>query len=138
MRKSMTLEVRLVCVATVAAVLLSGCGDTRAVVCGSRIGYGGQVTDRLRIGDRCRYTFAGERGDVVTITMRRLGGRLDPRLELQDPDYVVVAENEDYGDSRDSQIRSYMLEREGTYTIVAGAYNDEGAGQFELALRREP
>jgi hypothetical protein len=145
MRKTTVLGIRFVCMATVTAVLLSGCTVTppepfpvAANLCGGRIGYGERVTGRVWAGLRCEYTFEGEMGDIVTITMRRLEETLDPRLELQDPDEVVVAENDDYGGDQDSQIRSYLLKRGGIYTIVAGAYNDDSGGQFELTLERKP
>lgn len=134
MRKTIASGLWITCLAVIAAATLSGCGVSS---CGGHAGYGEQVTGRLIRGSDCRYRFEGEQGAIVTITMRRIDQTLDPRLELQDPDDVIVAENDDHRDSRDSQIRSYALKLDGTYTIVAAAYNDDSGGQFELALERD-
>jgi hypothetical protein len=91
------------------------------------------------------YSFEGEEGDVVTITMvdTSRNGELDPYLILLDENGEVIAENDDaergarLPDDLDSQIAEFELPEDGVYTIVATRYQFEdgaGEGEFELTL----
>lgn len=84
------------------------------------------------------YTFFGERGDVVTISMMSLHENLDTMLFLYGPTGALFAANDDNGDTTDSEIPGYELPMSGIYTIVATRYGGESfgsSGDFELALR---
>jgi len=91
------------------------------------------------------YSFEGEEGDVVTITLvdTSRSGDLDPYVGLVDESGEVIAENDDaergarLPDSFDSQITEFELPDDGTYVIIATRYGFEdgtGEGEFELTL----
>lgn len=97
------------------------------------------------------YTFNGNAGDVVTITMHRdnVDDVLDPYLQLIGPDGEVLVENDDDPAGalpRDAGIREYTLPESGFYNIVATNYSTivsegpyvfavEGAAEVEPSWR---
>jgi len=88
------------------------------------------------------YTFTGEQGDAVTITLQATGGGLDPYLILRDAAGNQVAVNDDAPGSGalDAAIQNIVLPADGTYTIVATRFQGQAGasgGDFELTLRRE-
>lgn len=102
--------------------------------CGGVIQVGQAVQARISsAGQRCQFTFSGVYSAAVNITMVKRSGKLDPYLELIDPNGRTVARDDDsYGDYN-SYISNYVLPSAGTYTIVARDYGS-GTGTFELAL----
>lgn len=102
--------------------------------CGGVIALGETVEDYLALGDRCEYSFTGQAGDLVTIAMEALDSQLDPWLDLIDPQGNVEAFDDDAGGEHNSLIRVHELQRSGTYTILARAYQDSSAGLYRLTL----
>jgi hypothetical protein len=84
------------------------------------------------------FRFSGKTGDLVTITMNRESGDLDPYLILMDSDLNELAANNDLSiGTRDSRITQFRLPKDGDYYIVATRNNlAQGAttGEFDLAL----
>lgn len=78
------------------------------------------------------YTFIGQAGDVVTIT---LSSRLfDSYLVLENLEGVEIASNDDFGGSLDATIENLTLSESGTYIIIVGSADGAGTGAYELNL----
>ena len=122
-------------------VALMAGGEGIGGVMPGALSYGDAVRDALS-DERYefRYDFEGRQGDVVTISMRRLGGDLDAYLRLLDASGAELASNDDVreGDvSTDARIQDYALPADGTYTIVATRFQGQvgtSSGEFELSL----
>ncbi|MCK6580917.1 MAG: PPC domain-containing protein [Anaerolineae bacterium] len=92
--------------------------------------YGSTVQGRLTSGDDVRYTFSGNVGDEITITMD--SPAFDTYLELYDANLRQLAENDDYNDLN-SQI-DFILPSSGTYVIIARGFDPQASGSFILSL----
>jgi hypothetical protein len=87
------------------------------------------------------YTFEGQAGDVVSVSMIATGGRLDTALFLMDPNGFQVAENDDavVGESTDSLISEFTLPQDGQYIIIAthfGMQYGGTTGAYSLTFTR--
>lgn len=87
-------------------------------------------------GQRVRYTFSGNSGEIVSIAMRATSPGLDPWLDLIDPRGTVVASDDDGLGGSNSLISRYRLLQTGQYIFVARACNDASTGSFEVRLER--
>lgn len=80
------------------------------------------------------YTFQAEQGDILTISMARSSGALDPYLKVVDSERFEIAANDDYSrDTRNARIEGLIIERSGVYIIIASRY-DDSAGSFVLSI----
>jgi hypothetical protein len=102
---------------------------------GSALRYGDTVVNTIN-NDKPEvyYSFRAERGDVVTLTMRRDFGNLDPVLKIVNSQLTIVAQNDD-AIGTDSRIENFIVQESGTYVIVATRYLDT-TGSFLLTLQR--
>lgn len=84
-----------------------------------------------------RYTFAAQRGDVVSVDMRATAGSLDPYLFVVDPEGEVLSlpQWDDGGPGLDARIDEYLLPRGGQYFLIATSYARRSAGSYDLTLR---
>ncbi|MGB1286605.1 MAG: PPC domain-containing protein [Aggregatilineales bacterium] len=80
------------------------------------------------------YTFAGERGDMVTLDMRRFSGEIDPLLRLYNPDSEVMAMDDDSAGNQSARLSNIRLPEEGLYTLQVSG--DDANGDYQLRLRR--
>lgn len=80
------------------------------------------------------YTFEGELGRYVTITLISSNSGVDPYLRLLDEDGDVVAQDDDSAGSLNARITSFELPANGEYTIVATTLNGRGSGDFSLTI----
>jgi hypothetical protein len=95
---------------------------------------GDTVDAELEVGERHSWTFEGEEGQEVTITMDADDNGFDTYLELYGPDGDFLTSNDDSRGSLNSQIEEFELPEDGTYTIVARSYSDFAGGDYELEL----
>lgn len=79
------------------------------------------------------YTFEGEQGQFVTITMIKADD-MDPYLRLEDARGNVLAQDDDSAGSLNSRIGPFRLPVNGTYTIVATSLGGRDVGEFSLTL----
>ena len=103
---------------------------------GSALRYGDSVIGTISdASPEVYYTFQAQQGDILTISMQRSSGALDPYLQIVDGDRFVIAQNDDQigADTRNAHIDALIINRSGTYIIVATRY-DNSAGSFVLAL----
>lgn len=99
----------------------------------------GSITEQQRY---VLYTFEGQAGDVVTISMNATGDTLDPALYLISPDGIQIDYNDDVtpGDNADSIISEATLPTTGSYYIIATHYGlsfGGTKGPFQLTLVQE-
>ena len=80
---------------------------------------------------RDEYSFEGESGQTVTITMA--SEEFDTLLILLDPEGEEIAVNDDYGGTLNSTIVT-TLPASGAYTVLAGSYSGQG-GEYDFAVR---
>lgn len=78
-----------------------------------------------------RYTFDGEAGQVVAITLD--SEDFDPVLHLLNAAGEEIAFNDDFGGTLNSKIVAELPE-DGTYTVVARSYSGHG-GDFQVMVR---
>lgn len=115
------------------------------VISGSRtiLRYGDSVV--LELTDRefqYVYAFAGDRGDIIHITMQRVSGDLDSLLILADQDGNILMVNDEDPASPgtlDAAISDVRIKRTDTYLIVATRFGREAGtsrGSFSLSLNR--
>lgn len=90
------------------------------------------------------YFLRAQRGDVINITVRRISGNLDPRVDLATADGLVLASNDDdplAEGTLDAAIRGYTTLESGVYLIVATRFGDEAGdtqGSYVLEVARTP
>ena len=93
--------------------------------------YGSAVSGMLISGIEDEWTFSGNEGDVITITMN---ADFDTYLELLDFTDYQIAYNDDGGAGRNSLISQFTLPITATYTIVARGYRSNAQGDYTLEL----
>ena len=107
---------------------------------GSALRYGDSVIGTISDSNaEVFYTFQARQGDILTISMLRSSGNLDPYLQVVDSERFVIAQNDDQlgADTRNARIDALIIARSGTYIIVATRY-DDSAGSFVLTLEEAP
>ncbi len=106
-----------------------------------RILYGVSLTGNIDdITPEVWYTFYGEVGDVISLTMDRVEGNLDPFIELYAEDRVSLLVNDDDsgGGVNNARVDRFTLGYTGIYYIRATRYqgddNPNTSGSFVLVL----
>ncbi|GIL11518.1 MAG: hypothetical protein BroJett038_02380 [Chloroflexota bacterium] len=92
----------------------------------------GSITAALPVE---RWSFAGQAGQTLTLTLQAISGTLDPVLVLLSPDGSRLAENDDADDAalgKDAQIVQVRLPAGGIYRLEACRF--EGEGDYELVI----
>ncbi len=97
--------------------------------------------EALKFGDAVRgdkegiiphlYTFEGEEGDVVYVTLET--DAFDAYLVLLDEDWNVLDEDDSSGGDGNAYI-SYMLPWDGTFTVIARGYYNNQVGRYTLNI----
>jgi len=64
------------------------------------------------------YEFNGRAGELVTISVKRASGDLDPLLGLLDEDFDILIENDNFNGVSDARIVDFELPADGLYTIA--------------------
>ncbi len=100
---------------------------------GESINFGDRVEGELtESATESLYTFEGEQGQLVTITL--LSDQFDAFLRLRDAEGSEVASNDDGAGSLNSRIGPFPLPANGDYTIVATSLSGSATGLFTLSL----
>ncbi len=106
--------------------------------------YDGQVIGTINnTNSQESFVFAGQAGDVVTISMIRTNGDLDALLTLRDIEGKQLAVNDDgYGSGvKDARISDFQLPADGVYFIEASRYQRAAgntSGDYVLQLSAIP
>lgn len=130
--------VRYLPVVLVLAILLSltTSFSTQAQLGGS-IGYGSNNLGNVpAAGQTLRYSFQGNQGDFVQITLRSWTGTFDPYLDLSDPDGqpLVASGTHPLSDDPRSAFASLFLPQSGVYSLQVSGENNT-TGEFILQLQ---
>jgi hypothetical protein len=97
----------------------------------------GQITDEH---SAATYAFLARAGDMITISMTRTAGDLDPLLLLFTADSTQLAQDDDSGPGDDAQIAAFVIPEDGIYYLIATRYEfQEGTtgGRYSLSLVRQ-
>ncbi len=103
---------------------------------GSTLRYGDSVIGTISDANaEVYYTFQAEQGDILTISMVRSSGTLDPYLRVVDSDRFVIAENDDQpgAETRNARIDALIIQKSGAYIVMATRY-DDSSGSFVLSV----
>lgn len=105
---------------------------------GGQINFG-QTTSGEITEDQYRqlYSFNGRAGQLISVTMMRDEGDLDPYLVLVSQTGTVLATSDDDGTTRNAAISSFRLTADGTFTIIATRFGHEHgstSGTYSLHL----
>lgn len=111
----------------------------------SALTYGAQVLGRITAQSPLVFYFLrAQRGDVITISMQRTSGNLDPSLDLATPDGLVLVSDDDglaAEGTLDAVIANYTIPRSDIYLIVATRFGREAGlteGTFVLSVAQTP
>lgn len=131
-------RVRSVTFVLMLAILLSLSivSSTQAQLGGS-IGYGSNnLGNILTAGQTLRYSFQGNLGDFVQITLRSWTGSFDPYLDLYAPDgrALVASGTHPLSDDPLSAFTSIFLPQSGVYSLQVSGENNT-TGEFILQLQ---
>jgi hypothetical protein len=101
-------------------------------------------TVRGTIGDdnvAIAYAFLGNEGDVITLTLNKTSGNLDPALLLFSADSVELANDDDSGPEKNARIADFVLPQDGIYYVIATRFeyqDGDTSGGYELSLGLAP
>jgi len=99
---------------------------------GSDIAIGDTVTGSLDGSDPALYTFTGESGQAVTITLT--SDDFDAFLRLLDATGEELTTDDDSAGNLNARIENFILPTNDTYTIEVGSFDDSITGAFTLSL----
>lgn len=111
---------------------------------GATLGYGDQVNNEISADQPfVIYFFEAERGQVVTLHMRRSSGDLDPLLIIANyPEReILVEQDDDSSGGNNALITNFVIPRSGVYVVLATRYGREAGtttGRFVLSLTSVP
>lgn len=128
----MTRHTRLL---VIAILVLAALGTTLPALAqqGTPISIGDTVEGTLTTSQpQMRYTFSGEAGQIVTITLA--SEDFDAYLTLEDAGGMYVASDDDSAGNRNSRIGPLPLPANGTYTIIAASLYGSDTGDYTLTL----
>lgn len=123
---------RLLAVTTLVLAVLSMALPALAQA-GTPIAIGDTVEGSLTDSQpQSRYTFSGESGQFVSITLT--SDDFDAYLTLEDADGMFIASDDDSAGSLNSRIGPLALPANGDYVIVASSLSSSGTGDYTLTL----
>lgn len=107
---------------------------------GSSLRYGDTVANAITDATpQVFYSFRAQRGDIITLTMRRDSGTLDPLLKIVNVARQIIAQDDDSLNAHDARIDRFTIQEDGQYLIIATRYGGEAGqttGNFLLTLQR--
>ncbi len=84
-----------------------------------------------------RWVFQGQRGQIITVTLRAESGDLDPLLTIMLSDGRPLARNDDAADTElgtGAQLFRIELPRDDTYILEASRFDFTGAGNYSMLV----
>jgi len=98
------------------------------------LSFGQSAGAALEPGARHNWSFEGQQGDFVTLSMIALDEQVDPYLELFGPDGERLIVDDDSGEGANAVIFEFELPRTGVYRLVARSYDETGRGGYALTM----
>jgi hypothetical protein len=118
-----------------------GAGMTEDTV----LAYGDSVLGRITQDEPILFYFLrAQRGDVINVTMQRISGNLDSRVDIVTTDGVVLASNDDdplAEGTLDAGISNYLILEDDVYLIAATRFGDKAGdteGGYVLSVVQTP
>ena len=106
-----------------------------AVIQSNSLMYGGTVRDRLHDDNNYdEYTFGARVGDLVTISMEKTSGDLDPAIRLYGSAGEILAYNDDGGADTNALLSEFHIPADGRYIIRALRFAASQSGDYKLQL----
>lgn len=87
----------------------------------------------LKRGRSHEWTFSGEVGQIISLTMNSID--FDAFLELRNAEGAILVENDDVHGGSNSAIELFTLPATDTYTIVARGVSNTDGGNYEITLK---
>lgn len=116
---------------SLAETQLAGDEDEDAPVA---IAYGEEASGGLfPEGDTDDYTFAGEEGELIVVSLT--SEDFDTYLELEF-DGELIDVDDDGGEGRNSLLEDFVLPLSGEYVVRVRSYGDGGEGSYSISLER--
>jgi hypothetical protein len=103
---------------------------------GGVISYGETVSGTVQSGRRVEWTFSGQIGELINITLRPTSESRDLVLSLIDPAGNIVLNVDSALAGLPERLNAYSLSAEGEWTIVIQEFFGESS-DYELTLMRE-
>lgn len=107
-----------------------------------RIAYGMTITGNIN-DERPEglYAFWGVEGDIITVSMNRSDGNLDPVVSLLNGDQNLMISDDDSGGGQNARIGEFRIPMTGTYYVRAARFASEEntaatQGSYVLVLAR--
>jgi subtilisin-like proprotein convertase family protein len=85
------------------------------------------------IGDRDAFKFTLTEDGRTTIKLSENGSDVDTHLRIYNSQGKIIAQNDDFGNSLNSQLTRNL--KAGEYFAVAGSYDDSETGAYEISVR---
>jgi hypothetical protein len=101
---------------------------------GGPLAAGQTQVGKLNPGQNQRWTFEGQAGQVINLSM--ISEDFDTFLELRDSQDNILAENDDGPDGSNALVELALLPANGTYTAVARSLTNEEGGDYEITLKQ--
>jgi hypothetical protein len=127
------------------ALLAEQVGANTAADSDTVLQYGQSAIGRITNDNPLAFFFVRvQRGDVISIIMRRTSGDLDPQLDLATSDGTVLATNDDDPTAEgtlDAGLLNYTIFDSGIYLIVATRFGREAGdteGSYVLSITSTP
>jgi serine protease Do len=98
-----------------------------------RIEYGDEIDTEFGDEGALYYTFEGETGDAISISVST-EGTVDTRISVTDPNGLEIASDDDSGAGFDPEIPSLILTDDGTYSILIRPYIRGDNGEISFTL----
>lgn len=109
---------------------------------GGALRYGDSVIAQISDAEpQLYYLFRGQRGDILSVSMQRIAGDLDPQLQVVNAAGRVIGDNDEIAGSGslDAHIEAMILQEDGMYVVIASRFGGpagRSAGSFVLSLDR--
>ena len=110
--------------------------DESETVIGGIITYGETVTGTVEPGKRVEWTFSGQNGDVINVTLRPSNLSRDLVFSLVDPGGNIVLNVDSALAGLPERLIAYSLTADGEWVIVIQEFFNEGS-DYELTLLRQ-
>ncbi|MFN8371333.1 MAG: pre-peptidase C-terminal domain-containing protein [Anaerolineae bacterium] len=101
---------------------------------GTALEYGDSVDGQLDQNQQS-WTFEGEEGDVITISLE--SDDFNTYVEIYTEDGELLESDNNGGDGSNSLISELELPQDTTYTIVVSSFRNEGSGAYTLTLEQD-
>jgi len=95
------------------------------------ITYGSTFKGHLDAGAQVAFTFTGNAGDRISVTVE---SNFDPNLLLRDDQGNLVAQDDDSGGRLQPALTDFRLPRSGNYVLIIDAFSETDQGDFTVGL----